>query len=155
MHADVASPPAPATAYASWGRRAVALVLDVVVVFGGIVGLYVFAWALGGYDAESDTLADSWAVAYVPLIFLGPPAYFWFLTARYGATLGKLAMGIRVRRSEDNGPVGYMRALGRVGSWVLLAVFTLALLLSYLWPLWDPRNQTLADKMASTLVLRA
>jgi uncharacterized RDD family membrane protein YckC len=30
----------------------------------------------------------------------------------------------------------------------------LPLLLAYLWPLWDKRNQTLYDKMASTLVVR-
>ena len=142
-------------AYASWGRRAAAFLLDVVVVIAAIVGLYVIAWILGGYDAETDTLADEWVAVYVPLIFLGPGVYFWLMTGRYGATLGKLALGIRVRRSEDVGRVGYVRALGREASWLLLAVLTLPLLASILWPLWDARNQTLVDKMASTVVLRA
>jgi hypothetical protein len=28
------------------------------------------------------------------------------------------------------------------------------LLLAYLWPLWDKRNQTLYDKIVSTIVVR-
>jgi len=36
-----------------------------------------------------------------------------------------------------------------------LAWFVVPLLLSVLWPIWDSRNQTLVDKIASTLVLRA
>jgi uncharacterized RDD family membrane protein YckC len=28
------------------------------------------------------------------------------------------------------------------------------ILLAYLWPLWDRRNQTLYDKMAGTIVVR-
>ena len=142
-------------AYASWGRRAVALLVDTVLVLGGVVALYVFAWAVGAYDAETDTLADSWAVAYVPLILLGPPAYFWLMVGRYGATLGKRALGIVVRRADDDATrVSYARALGRVASWLLLAFFTLPLFLSVLWPLWDRRNQTLVDKMAATVVVR-
>jgi uncharacterized RDD family membrane protein YckC len=30
----------------------------------------------------------------------------------------------------------------------------LPLLLAYLWPIWDRRNQTLYDKMAGTIVVR-
>jgi hypothetical protein len=36
----------------------------------------------------------------------------------------------------------------------LLGWLVLPLLLSVLWPLWYPRNQTLVDKMVSTVVLR-
>ena len=42
----------------------------------------------------------------------------------------------------------YPRAAARVASTWAFAVVTLPLLLAYLWPLWDPRNQTLHDKMA-------
>jgi uncharacterized RDD family membrane protein YckC len=142
--------------YASWGRRAVALLIDTALVLGATVGLYLFAWAAGGYDAATDTLADSWLAVYIPLILVGPPVYFWLMIGRYGATLGKRALGIFVRRDDDQGtPVSYARALGRVVSWLVLAFFSLPLLLSVLWPLWDARNQTLVDKMASTVVVRS
>ena len=32
--------------------------------------------------------------------------------------------------------------------------FLLPLVLAYLWPLWDKRNQTLDDKMVNTIVVR-
>lgn len=142
-------------AYASWGRRAVALIVDLTLIVSCVVGLYVFAWALGGYDYESDTLSGSWVAVYLPLFLLGPPLYFWLMVARYGATLGKLMLGIRVRRSEDLREVTYPQALGRVAAWVALALFTLPLVLSVLWPLWDEHNQTLVDKIASTVVTRS
>ena len=125
--------------YASWGRRALAVLIDLALVMGSVVGLYLFAWA----------------VVYLPLFLLGPPMYFWLMIGRYGCTLGKRAVRIVVRRSDDLAPVGYGRVLGRVAAWGLLAWFVVPLLLSVLWPIWDPRNQTLVDKIASTLVLRA
>jgi uncharacterized RDD family membrane protein YckC len=37
---------------------------------------------------------------------------------------------------------------------LFLSFCSLPLLISYLWPLWDSRNQTLHDKMASTIVVK-
>ena len=71
-----------------------------------------------------------------------------------GTELGKMALGIRVVRNEDADRVSYPRALGRASSVWVLGIFSLPLLLAYLWPLWDRRNQTLYDKMASTIVVR-
>ena len=144
----------PDVVYASWGRRALAVVIDLALVVGSIVGLYVCAWAAGAYDAETDTLADTWVAVYVPVIFFGPWLYSWLMIGRYGSTLGKFAVGVVVRRADDASRVSYVRALGRTASWGLLGWFVLPLLLSVLWPLWDPRNQTLVDKMVSTVVLR-
>jgi uncharacterized RDD family membrane protein YckC len=141
-------------AYASWGRRALAVFIDTALVVCGVVALYVLAWVAGGYDYDTDTLADAWVAVYVPLIVLGPPLYFWLMVGRYGSTVGKLAVGVVVRRSDDLSAVGYPRALARVGSWVLLSWLVLPLVLSILWPFWDARNQTLVDKMVSTVVLR-
>jgi uncharacterized RDD family membrane protein YckC len=36
----------------------------------------------------------------------------------------------------------------------LVFLFSLPLLVDYLWPLWDSQNQTLHDKIAGTYVLR-
>jgi len=61
---------------------------------------------------------------------------------------------VKVVRSTDAGRVSYMRALGRAVSTWLLGVLFVPILLAYLWPLWDRRNQTLYDKMAGTIVVR-
>jgi uncharacterized RDD family membrane protein YckC len=56
--------------------------------------------------------------------------------------------------AEDAGPVGYPRALGRVASLWVLGFLLVPLLLAYLWPLWDERNQTIYDKFVNTIVVR-
>jgi uncharacterized RDD family membrane protein YckC len=122
--------------FASWGRRAGALLLDTLIV---IVGLTILA-----------------GFAFVPFfaILLLPALYHWLMVGAWGQTVGKMALGVRVVRATDSAPVGYARALGRVASWLVLGIFVLPLLLAYLWPLWDRRNQTLYDKMVDTVVVK-
>jgi uncharacterized RDD family membrane protein YckC len=131
------APPEPS--YASWGRRAAALVIDSLILLVVIVVEVVVTNSLFGYRS----------------FFVISFAYSGLMVGRWGQTLGKMALGIRVLRAADQGRVTYPRAAARVASTWVLAVFTLPLLLAYLWPLWDPRNQTLYDKMAGTIVVRA
>ncbi|MBM2823396.1 MAG: hypothetical protein HW413_2142 [Thermoleophilia bacterium] len=143
---------------ASWGRRAAGWFVDVMVLLGAWVAI--FAWAS---TTEEDPATGEWSATagfvFFVVFFLGPPLYQWLMIGRWGQTLGKMALGIRVVRSEDADRVSYPRALGRASSlwvlgtfgWILLG---LPLLLAYLWPLWDKRNQTLYDKMASTIVVK-
>lgn len=80
------------------------------------------------------------------------------------ATPGKLVLGLRVRRRATPGPLPWGTILARVGfvsglsalaqvPWVGF-LFLLAGLLDVLWPLWDPHNQALHDKVARTNVVR-
>lgn len=135
----------PEVRLAGWGRRAAAVILDWVVLIVVIVATSVWAFA------TSDAAAG---IVLFLAIFLLPTLYQWLMVGQWGQTLGKMALGERVIRAEDAGPVGYARAAGRVASAWLLGIFALPLLLAYLWPLWDKRNQTLYDKMASTIVVR-
>jgi uncharacterized RDD family membrane protein YckC len=85
-----------------------------------------------------------WAASLAyPVVFEGRPA---------GQTLGKKAVGIRVVRKSNGGPLGYGLALGR-----LLARFadSFTLGLGLLWAAWDPEHQTFHDKIAGTLVVRS
>lgn len=84
-----------------------------------------------------------------------------FLT-RSGATPGKMALGIRVRRVDRPGPLTLVEALRRQALQIGLSILSLvpilstlaspASLLDSLWLLWDPRRQTLHDKIADTVV---
>ncbi|HYI74388.1 MAG TPA: RDD family protein [Gaiellaceae bacterium] len=130
--------PVAAAAYASWGRRATALLLDgvlVLIVWGAVL--------LPGVES---------GLGLIPFVL--PALYSWLMVGTWGQTLGKMALGIRVLRANDVGPVTYARSAARVGSVWLLAILWLPLVLAYLWPLWDPRNQTLYDKMVGTIVVR-
>ena len=57
--------------------------------------------------------------------------------------------------ARTGGSIGYGRAFGRYGIIVLLGLFILPVLLDYLWPLWDAKNQALDDKVVSNVVVKA
>jgi uncharacterized RDD family membrane protein YckC len=81
------------------------------------------------------------------------------------ATPGKLAAGIRIRRRDTPGPMPWSTMLARflfvqglaLAAYIPIAglLFALVALLDYLWPLWDPHNQALHEKLARTNVVFA
>ncbi len=68
-----------------------------------------------------------------------------------GQTIGKKIVGIRVIREADGQYTGFGMAFVRA-----LAHFVdgIACYIGFLWPLWDDKKQTFADKMCSTVVVR-
>jgi uncharacterized RDD family membrane protein YckC len=75
----------------------------------------------------------------------------WIRQGRTGWSLGKQWMGIRVvKDGRPDQPPGIGRNVGRAFAHVLDA---LACYIGYLWPLWDRKRQTFADKICSTVVI--
>lgn len=66
-----------------------------------------------------------------------------------------MAMKIAVKDANTGGPIGYGRALARwlVAS-VLWVAFYLPGLIDVLFPLWDPKRQTLHDKAVGSVVVK-
>jgi len=138
---------------ASWGRRAGAYFLDIALVIASLVPTGI--WAASTEDPVTGDPADGPLLLLGFLAFIAPSLYQWIMLGARGATLGKLAVGIVVVRGEDAGKLGFARAAGRVASIFLLWILCyLPGLLSYLWPLWDRRNQALHDKMVNSIVVR-
>ena len=78
-------------------------------------------------------------------------AYFTiFEGSPRGQTPGKSALGIRVISFDGAGPLGYgpafIRTIGRY-------ISAIAILLGYLWMLWDSEKQTWHDKLAHSVVV--
>lgn len=69
-----------------------------------------------------------------------------------GATLGKMALGIRVLDFERGGRLSYGRALARNVAKILS---TIPIFLGYFWMLWDPEKRTWHDKIAGAVVVPA
>ena len=67
---------------------------------------------------------------------------------RTGQSIGKAAMKIALVSATTGKPVGIWSALVREAAHLVDAV----LVVGYLWPLWDRRRQTLADKLVGTEV---
>ncbi len=75
----------------------------------------------------------------------------------WGRTLGKRALGIRIRPVAADVPLGWGQVVARWGVFEAcsLVLGGLPLLLDCLWPLWDrPWQQALHDKAARTIVIR-
>ncbi|WP_165547349.1 RDD family protein [Kribbella sindirgiensis] len=105
-----------------------------------------------------------WAVPASLLGALVAFVYEYLFLVAKGRTPGKMATGIAVRLREVPGKppraaaakrTGVVLALTLAGSVPVLGLFaSLALLLNYLWPLWDDKKQALHDKVAATNVVR-
>lgn len=86
---------------------------------------------------------------------------FWKWRA---ATPGKLLLGLRIRRWDAPGPLGWGTVLRRWAGMNLGALLGLIPIVGFLgvvwpfadllWPLWDKRRQALHDKIATTVVVR-
>ena len=134
--------------YASWGARVGAYLLDALAAAGiFLVGL-VLGSILGTVSDELGTLVA--VAAYVGQIVF----FFWNLVrqGRTGQTIGKQALGIRLVRLNRPGPPGVGLSIGRS---FLHIVDGLPCYIGFLWPLWDKRRQTFADKILETVVLAA
>ena len=100
--------------------------------------------------AQENSLWVTVATLAVTFIYVVPQI------ALYGRTLGKRAIGIRVRSLDGDGAIGWRQSVLR---WMIQgvgwAVCSLLLVVDLLWPLWDrPLRQTIHDKGAKTIVVK-
>lgn len=146
-------PQAPDRQFASWGRRFAAYLLDGLVLFVPL-GIAV-AVVIASDPSEDDGAWAVLAIAYLATLVL-PFVYFTFFhgDAR-GQTVGKRVLGIRVASDRTGESIGYGRAFGRYAITLVFGFFFLPIILDYLWPLWDAKNQTIHDKVVGSVVVRA
>ena len=94
---------------------------------------------------------------FLLLAFFSPFYYAFFHAGARGQTPGKRTNGIAVRDAKTLERLSLWRALARsyivVFLW-LMVWSALPLILDSLWPLWDPKRQTLHDKAAGSVVVR-
>lgn len=112
----------------------------------------------GDFAAQLQSAQDPEMIAIsggLTTIFLAVSAVYTILPLKfYGATLGKLICGIRVRHWEKAGPPSWWQAIVRwvtsdgISSWIPFYVVA-----DYLFPLFDRRRQALHDKLGGTVVV--
>jgi uncharacterized RDD family membrane protein YckC len=74
----------------------------------------------------------------------------WILTGRTGQSLGKKVIGIKLVSEQTGQPVGPALAFVRD---IAHFVDGIICYIGYLFPLWDAKKQTLADKIMGTIVI--
>ncbi|MFE9558858.1 RDD family protein [Streptomyces sp. NPDC006703] len=133
---------------AHWGQRVGAYLLDGLIIFGPM-------YALGFIDlANSDDPATAGPGPFfvVGLLYAVGMGFFQlYREGKTGQTTGKKVLGISLRREADGSTLGFGMALVRK-----LAHFldSIACYIGWLWPVWDAKNQTFADKVCSTVVIQ-
>jgi uncharacterized RDD family membrane protein YckC len=156
--------PFAASGYASWISRVAAALIDGLL--AAVAGLPLWI-GYGLLLAHSTTTTDAQGVKTVHmnegggaliLMLLGVLTYaaFWIWNVcikqgRTGATIGKGILAIRLLGYSGQ-PIGAAMSFVRQ-----LAHFldSLACYVGWLWPLWDARKQTFADKIVNTVVVNA
>ncbi|TDC54994.1 RDD family protein, partial [Actinomadura sp. KC345] len=169
----------PQDMLAGRGARLGAGILDSLVLSVAAVPAVLFSirWDKMQESVESgEPITDPWALYDIPrlmagyaVVFLLGFAYFTIMHAKWGQTLGKKVVGIRLVSAADQSAVSWGQVLGRQAFVYAITVSTAMLnflvpggavlgmvgLLDNAWILWDERRQALHDKVAGTLVVKA
>ncbi len=164
------TPDSPSLPYAGRLVRFAAYVIDLIVVL--IITLILGALGIGGSVFDPEASSDVVASLVSALVFFG---YFFVLTTTLGATLGKMALGLRVvdvngeKASAGSVAVRELlaRALGAVLAAVLSPIFGdtganignfigfVVVIVIVFTILFDARRQGLHDRIGGTFVIRA
>jgi uncharacterized RDD family membrane protein YckC len=134
MEPTLTAPMTVTSARSGFWRRLGAALIDGLVI--GIVRI-ILALILGSNAAGG-------------LALIGSAAYFVYFHGTTGQTPGDAALSIRIVDAETGGTISYGRAFGR---WAMSLVSAIALLIGYLWMIWDSEKQTWHDKVARTYVV--
>jgi hypothetical protein len=148
-----------------WWKRVGANLLDLLVLLLPLIVVYAVFRAAFGHDVTvlvGGRLLTERRVTggYSALQFLVTAAisgsYFTRLNGLgAGQTVGNRATGIAVRDIDTGEPIGLKRSFVRwLVRTVLYLLFALPGIVSDLFPLWDKRSQTLADKAAKSVMIR-
>ncbi|MEI2809768.1 MAG: RDD family protein [Nocardioides sp.] len=152
--------------YASWAKRVSAYFVDSVAMF--VAGIPAFIgyvlYSVGAADtAVTDPttgkteLTEPMTGGQIGLITLGYALMFGFWIWNFlirqgktGQTIGKSALGITLIGDQTRQPIGagrnFLRQLAHFVDQILCYI-------GYLWPLWDAKRQTFADKIMNTIVV--
>ena len=112
---------------------------------GAVMNMLLFALSRGRGNASVAV------VVFIQFFQLAiAAAYTTFFVGKYGATPGKMALGLKVVTSSE-GEVSYARALGRYfAEWLS----GLTLTIGYLMSIWDDEKRTLHDRICDTRVIK-
>lgn len=131
------NPAANPAAYANWGQR---------------VGAYLIDWApiivlelIGGFTHS----------VIIALLFALASLGWWIYNrciqaGQTGQSLGKKTLHLRLLSEKTDEPIGAGMAFARDICHIL---DSLACYIGWLFPLWDAKRQTFADKIVSTVVV--
>jgi uncharacterized RDD family membrane protein YckC len=156
-------PVLPSEAYTPWVKRLLAFLIDWTPIWILFAAPYVVEGIESGASCAMDSFIDDTycsgevsalsATAALMALTLIAIFFFWNLCYRQGKTgqsIGKSVLKFKVVSEQTGQPIGFWRSFLRQ---LAHYVDQLICYLGYLWPLWDDKRQTLADKIMSTICI--
>lgn len=140
---------APTTTYASWIHRVGAYLIDALVVLP-----FSLLAAFLGQDTDPVTGTPSLNAMYFVFIALALVLNGynrWYLAGKTGQSWGRKALGLRLVGEQTGQPIGPLLAFARDLAHIVDSIICYV---GFLFPLWDAKRQTLADKLVKTVVVR-
>jgi len=151
----------PKEAYTPWAKRVAAFLIDWspiwVVFLIPMIGLLAAGdldcidnlYGSGGYCSTG--ASGFWAS--VQLVAFAPATayFFWnfcYRQGRTGQSFGKAVMKFKLISQKSGEPIGFWMALVRQ---IAHYIDQILCYVGYLWPLWDGKRQTIADKLVGTV----
>jgi uncharacterized RDD family membrane protein YckC len=139
---------------ASWIQRVLAYLLDYVLILPFSVLQFVFqpkavVTDVGGVPTTTLSGGNTLLATLMSLIGLAIWGYNrWYLGGQ-GQSFGKKTLGLTLVSEKSGQPIGMLMAFVRDLAHFIDGIICL---IGYLFPLWDKKRQTIADKLLSTLV---
>jgi uncharacterized RDD family membrane protein YckC len=134
--------------FAHWGKRVGATLIDSLI----LLAAYIPALIGAGLASDPGTAGMGTVLTLIGLVlYIG--VFVWNVCIKQGSTgytVGKGVMGIKLVKAETGLPIGggmsFVRQLAHI-------LDGLPCYLGFLWPLWDAKRQTFADKIIGTYVI--
>lgn len=137
---------------AEWGSRAGGYIIDYLIFMGPVFVLYLLSIMLTASGSGGATLFGLLLLMIGGIASLAGGLWICYQEGTTGQSIGKRQMGIKLVSAQTGQPIGFgMAFVRKIAHFADGAVCYLG----YLWPLWDERKQTFADKICSTIVVRA
>ena len=121
---------------------ALSVILGILFLVAGMVG-----YAVGSRRSPGINIALGLVIMF--LMWAVPAAYVTIMVGRWGATLGKMAIGLKIVQA-DGGRVGYWRAFGRGWAWLLSYII---LFVGFIIAGFDSKKRALHDYICDTRVI--
>ncbi len=153
-------------AYATWLSRVGAYLVDYVIILIPVgilyfigIALFVGEAASSTYDPETGQITGGTGGAggFLVIMLAAVVAfviqlYFLYMQGTTGQTPGKKLTNIRVISEQTGQPIGFGMSFVRCLAHLLDGF---ACYIGFLWPLFDAKGQTFADKVMNTVVVRS
>lgn len=160
----------PKEAYTPWFTRVLAWIIDYipVILVQGIASAVLLGTRetacvtdVSEFDIGEYCATGASTVGQISALFIGPVIcliyVIWNLGYRQGTTgssIGKAMMKFKVVSEKTGQPLGFgMSVVREIIYFVASAACGLLWLIAVLFPLWDPKRQSLADKIVSSICL--